>query len=206
MPSPSRANSTRDRIVVAAKSEFSRHGIAGARVDRIAATAKTGKERVYAYFRSKQDLYRFVAAQELDAVAEATRMDPTDLPGYAGRVHDYFTAHPDNLRLMQWGQLEFAGDGPDDATRDTMTRKTEQLRRAQRDGHLDPTWDPADILMFVNQLAMSWAGHPSLTRPATPAGQEQFTADRRAAIVAAVGRLFPASPPTAPEPTSEKPA
>lgn len=84
----------RDRIVEAATAEFARYGIAGARIDRIAKSARTSKERVYAYFRSKEQLYGFIAARELDAVAEATQMDPADLPGYAGRVHDYFVAKP----------------------------------------------------------------------------------------------------------------
>ncbi|WP_433562963.1 TetR family transcriptional regulator [Nocardia sp. CA-151230] len=185
----SRADSTRDRIVEAAKAEFARHGIAGARIDRIAKSAKTSKERVYAYFRGKEELYRFVAARELDAVAEATRMDPTDLPGYAGRVHDYFTSHPDNLRLMRWGQLEFADNAPDDATHDIVSRKTAQLRRAQQDGHLDRSWDPLDILMFVNQLAMAWADQPDLAT----GERDAFLAARRAAIITAVERLFPAT-------------
>ncbi|WSS45606.1 TetR/AcrR family transcriptional regulator [Streptomyces sp. NBC_01187] len=63
-----------------AKAEFSQHGIAGARIDRIAKAARTSKERVYAYFSSKVALYRFVSAQELAAVAEPTRMDPTTCP------------------------------------------------------------------------------------------------------------------------------
>ncbi|MEV6102986.1 TetR family transcriptional regulator [Nocardia sp. NPDC051981] len=193
MTTPPRADSTRDRILEAGKAEFAQYGIAGARVDRIAKSAKTSKERVYAYFRSKEELYRFIAAQELDAVAEATRMDPTDLPGYAGRVHDYFTAHRDNLRLMRWGQLEFAGIGPDDATRGTVTRKSRQIRRAQREGHLDPSWDPLDILMFVNQLAMAWADQPDLAETAAPQARAAFLSERRAAIVAAVERLFPAT-------------
>jgi AcrR family transcriptional regulator len=186
----SRADSTRDRIVVAATAEFARHGIAGARIDRIAKSARTSKERVYAYFRSKEELYGFVAARELDAVAEATQMDPADLPGYAGRVHDYFVANPDNLRLMRWGQLEFAGTGIDDATRDTVSRKTEKLRRAQQEGLLDPSWDPLDILVFVNQLTTAWAEQPGLTSIGS-GSRDQFLADRRAAIVAAVERLFP---------------
>ncbi|MFD7846292.1 TetR family transcriptional regulator [Nocardia sp. NPDC059764] len=193
MTSPSRADSTRDRILEAGKSEFARHGIAGARVDRIAKAAKTSKERVYAYFRSKEELYRFIAAQELDAVAEATRLDPTDLPGYAGRIHDYFTAHRENLLLMRWGQLEFAGTDPDDATRDTAIRKTAQIRRAQQDGHLDPSWDPLDILMFVNQLAMAWADRLGVDNSAATGTQSEFALARRAAIVTAVERLFPAT-------------
>ncbi|WP_430332595.1 TetR family transcriptional regulator [Rhodococcus sp. ACT016] len=186
-------DSTRVRILDAAKAEFAHYGIAGARVDRIAKTAKTSKERVYAHFRSKEALYSLVAAQELAAVAEATQMDATDLPGYAGRIHDYFTRYPDNLRLMRWGQLELTDTGTDDATRDTVTRKVEQLRRAQRDGHLDPAWNPLDILMFLNQLAMSWAGQPDLTDTIDPADRDAFSAARRAAIVTAVARLFPAA-------------
>ncbi|MFJ3667457.1 TetR family transcriptional regulator [Streptomyces sp. NPDC090106] len=190
------ADSARDRVITAATAEFARHGIAGARIERIAKEARTSKERLYAYFRSKEDLYATVVAHEMTLVAEATRMDPTDLPGYAGRVHDYFVAHPERLRLMNWGRLELAtdtpADGPDDPIRATVARKTAQLRDAQRAGHLDPAWDPADILMFVNQLAMAWAGQTDLL----PTGRDErttFLAARRAAIVAAVQRLFPAA-------------
>ncbi|WP_151774301.1 TetR family transcriptional regulator [Streptomyces abyssomicinicus] len=188
-------DSTRDRIVVAATAEFARHGIAGARIERIAKAARTSKERLYAHFRGKEELYATVVAREMTLVAEATRLDVTDLPGYAGRVHDYFTAHPDRLRLMNWGRLELPGDtapDPNDPIRATVFHKTEQLREAQKAGHLDPAWDPADILMFVNQLAMSWAGQADLL----PSGEKQraaFLAARREAIVTAVQRLFPAS-------------
>lgn len=190
MPDTPRTDSTRDRIVDAATAEFAQHGIAGARIDRIAKSARTSKERVYAYFRSKEELYGFVAARELDAVGEATQLDPADLPGYAGRVHDYFVAHPDNRRIMRWGELEFVGT--DDAARDTARRKTAKLRLAQQEGLLDPSWDPLDVLVFVNQLASAWADQPGLP-PAGSDAREKFLADRRAAIVTAVARLFPAA-------------
>jgi AcrR family transcriptional regulator len=188
------ADSTRDRIVTAAKAEFARYGIAGARIDRIAKAARTSKERVYAYFRGKEALYRFISAQELAAVAEATRMDPRDLPGYAGRVHDYFMRHPERFRLMTWGKLELGtGDAlPDEAIQKTVGGKIEQLREAQEAGHLSPAWDPLDILVFVNQIAASWAAQPDLV-PTADAGGDGFMTARRAAIVAAVQCLFPAS-------------
>jgi AcrR family transcriptional regulator len=187
-------DSPRDRIVTAATAEFARYGIAGARIERIAKAARTSKERLYAYFRSKEELYATVAAHELTAIAEATRMDPADLPGYAGRIHDYFTAHPDRFRLMNWGQLELADSArsdPGDPIQVTMHRKTEQLRQAQKAGQLDPVWDPADILVFVNQLATSWVGQSDLL-PTAEDARASFLAARRAAIVAAVQRLFPA--------------
>ncbi|MBM2614093.1 TetR family transcriptional regulator [Actinoplanes sp. LDG1-06] len=179
-------DSTGDRIVAAATAEFSEHGVAGARIDRIARSARTSKERVYAYFRSKEALYRHVLRQELTAVAEATRMDPTDLPEYAGRIHDYFTTHPGRYRLMMWGQMDAVPD--DDPIREATTYKVDKLRQAQKDGTLDPAWDPLDILVFVNQIAMSWAAQPAKV----PEARGELT-DRRAAIVAAVERLFPAA-------------
>ncbi|WP_329378543.1 TetR family transcriptional regulator [Streptomyces sp. NBC_01716] len=178
----------------AAKAEFSLRGIAGARMDRIARGAGTSKERVYAYFSSKVALYRFVSAQELAAVADATRMDPIDQPGYAGHLHDYFTEHPDRFRLMSWGQFELdAGDSlPHDIFRESVAHKIEQIREAQEAGHLDAGWDPVGILVFVHQIATSWAVQPDLL---PPYGEDRvtFLAARRAAIVAAVERLFPAT-------------
>lgn len=179
--------------MAAATAEFARHGIAGARVDRIAKAARTSKERVYAYFPNKEALYRFVAGRELAAMADAVQLDPTDLPGYAGRVHDDAVRHPERHRLMMWGQLELtAGEAPpDDPVQESLRRKIELLRKAQDAGHLDPAWEPEDVLVFVSQLATSWASQTHLA----PKGEERdaFLAARRAAIVAAVGRLFPAS-------------
>ncbi|MER5755224.1 TetR family transcriptional regulator [Streptomyces sp. NPDC002088] len=193
MTSSTGADSTRDRIVAAARAEFSRYGIAGARIDRIAKAAKTSKERLYVYFRSKEALYRFVAEQEMAAVAEATRLDPTDLPEYAGRVHDYFLRHPDGFRLMHWGRLEFAGSAADAATGETVRRKVEQLRKAQEAGYLDPAWEPIDILVFVNQIAMAWPGQLDLVDAADGQVRDPSLPARRAAVVAAVQRLFPAT-------------
>ncbi|WP_199035629.1 TetR family transcriptional regulator [Glycomyces salinus] len=194
MPPASSPEATRDRILAAGRAEFARYGIAGARIDRIAKAAKTSKERVYAYFASKEALYRLVSAEELAAIVEATGLDPADLPGYAGRVHDYFAAHPERYRLMQWGRLELdpAGTDADDPVRATMAGKLERLRQAQQDGILDPSWDPIDILVLLTQIAASWASYLDLA-PTDPAEREQFLRDRRTAIVTAVERLFPAA-------------
>ena len=181
----------RDRIIIAATAEFAQYGIAGSRIERIARTARTSKERLYAYFRGKEDLYSAVIEQELTAIAEATRLDPTDLPGYAGRVHDYFLAHPDRFRLVSWGQLELDQGGEanmDDPLQVSIRHKVEQLRQAQADGYLDAEWNPEDILTFVTQLAVAWADQ---TPPADERTNAALLAHRRTAIVNAVQRLFP---------------
>ncbi|MEU1161083.1 TetR family transcriptional regulator [Streptomyces sp. NPDC005921] len=194
-PAAEGADSTRERIVAAAADEFARHGIAGARVDRIARQARTSKERVYAYFRGKEALYAHVSLRELARVAEATPMDPADLPGYAGRLFDHFTiTRPDHHRLITWGRLELADTADPagaDPVRSTVARKIEQLREAQRAGQLDPAWDPVDVLALVNQIATTWAAQIEIGAVLAEEAADPSLAARRAALVTAVERLFP---------------
>ena len=55
--SSDRAAETRARILDAALGEFSTHGLAGARTDRIANSAGVNKALLYYYFESKEKLY-----------------------------------------------------------------------------------------------------------------------------------------------------
>lgn len=191
-PAPG-GDTTRERILTAAMEEFARHGIAGARVDRIAKLARTSKERVYAYFRGKDALYADVAAREHVVIAEATQLDPSDLPGYAGRLFDYFVARPDHHRLITWGRLELPDTTAtaDDHAQALIARKVGQLRKAQQAGQLDPAWDPADVLALVNQIATTWAAQPELSKAAAAHAVDPTTTARRAAVVTAVEQLFP---------------
>lgn len=109
------------------------------------------------------------------------------------RVH-HFTANPERLRLMSWGQLQLGPDDTptDDPMPDSTHHKIDQIRETQQAGHLDPGWDPMDILTFVSQIATSWAAAEGML--GTTGDRETLLAARRAAIVA-VERLFPASAP-----------
>lgn len=100
---------TKQLLLDAATAEFSAHGLAGARVDRIAAEAGVNKERIYQYFGKKDELFGIVLARQLAAV-----MDEVPLTGvgveavvdYAGRVFDYQVRHPELARLVFWEGLE----------------------------------------------------------------------------------------------------
>lgn len=97
---------TRERILAAAKEEFARHGVAGARINRIAEAARASKDRLYAYFDSKEALFDAVIAQWIAETTEQTALRGDDLPGYAGRLFDDYVAHPENARLQKWADLE----------------------------------------------------------------------------------------------------
>ncbi len=52
--------SSEKRIEKAAITEFAQHGFAGARIDRIAGSAKVNKAMIYYHFKSKEKLYESV--------------------------------------------------------------------------------------------------------------------------------------------------
>jgi len=75
--------STREKILDAALNEFSRYGLAGARVDRIAHRAKINKAMIYYHFSSKKKLHQETIHHHLStflkhvhqAVSEAERFE-----------------------------------------------------------------------------------------------------------------------------------
>ncbi len=64
-PASTRSAESRSRILSAALREFSAHGMAGARTEKIAAAARVNKALIYYHFGSKEKLY--VAAVEMIA-------------------------------------------------------------------------------------------------------------------------------------------
>jgi AcrR family transcriptional regulator len=73
------AEATRERILEAALAEFSAHGIAGARVDRIARTARCNKNLIYIYFDDKETLFATVLRKHLLRIHEEQPFTPDDL-------------------------------------------------------------------------------------------------------------------------------
>ncbi|GAB3280169.1 TetR family transcriptional regulator [Actinocorallia lasiicapitis] len=96
---------TKDALLKAARAEFAEMGVAGARVDRIAARAGVNKERIYGYFGSKDKLFDAVMQQVLDELSWAITMPGEDPVAYVGEVFDFFRAHPDARRLLVWEGL-----------------------------------------------------------------------------------------------------
>lgn len=112
MRNADRTENTRALLLRAARHEFAAHGIAGARVDRIAERAGVNKQRIYAHFGDKEQLFRHVVGDALDELSLAvTLTDDADPGEYVARVFDYHRTRPDLLRLFLWEALHY-GDSP----------------------------------------------------------------------------------------------
>jgi AcrR family transcriptional regulator len=146
---------TRGRILDAALAEFSAHGVAGARVDRIARTAGCNKNLIYIYYGNKESLFTTILQMHLARVYEELPFTPEDLPGYAARAFDFAIAHPELMRLMGWFGLERAADGP--AERNVARNlRIAELLQAQNAGQVGVAFPPAFLLTSILALATAW--------------------------------------------------
>jgi AcrR family transcriptional regulator len=183
----SRAEVTKARILQAATDEFAAHGIAGARVDRIAKAASVNKNLLYVYFENKDKLFDAVFEAHITLGLEQVPFTPDDLPGYAARVHDYCRAHPEVLRLAAWHRLERGTDSALDpaAALPAYAAKLDSVAVAQRNGVVGATFTPATLLPLVVALATAWGPVGATSLPARPRDADERD-EAREAIVEAV--------------------
>lgn len=184
------AAATRERILAAATAEFAEHGLAGARVDRIAAAAASNKAQLYAYVGGKDALFDTIFDAHVAANVDGVPLTTDDLPGYAVRLHDAYLADPVLVRLVTWARLERtpAGDlfghwpGHDVA-------KLAAIARAQAAGVLVEDVELVDLWSMLIALAGTWA-QASITWTATPDEPSADHERRRRALAATVRRAF----------------
>ncbi|MGC1304340.1 MAG: TetR family transcriptional regulator [Caulobacteraceae bacterium] len=149
------AEATRERILEAAMAEFSAHGIAGARVDRIAAAAGCNKNLIYIYFENKEALFNTVLQKNLLRVYGEIKFTPDDLPGYARRTFDFAMANPDLMRLMTWFGLEHRGEGLAERSA-AFEAKVAVLAKAQGEGVVSADFPPTFLITAIMALATAW--------------------------------------------------
>lgn len=177
----SRAEQTKAALLHAAIEEFARHGIAGARVDRVTRAAGVNNALLFRYFGNKAQLFdaafEALAAPSVDAVP----FDADDLPGYAGRLFDQYENNADLVRLAAWYQLERSGDELPPAVIASHTSKLQQLEDAQRAGTVSARIPAAQLLSLVVNLSLAGSGLTPVLEPHLDDRGAQ-----RAAIVEAV--------------------
>ena len=123
------AEATRRRILRAARREFAKLGLGGARVDTIAERAKANKRMIYHYFGSKESLFTAVLEDAYLGIREAekklnlTEMEPDEAIDELVRfTWGYYLKHPEFLSLVNSENLHKA----------RHLRKSESVRDANK--------------------------------------------------------------------------
>lgn len=99
--------STRELLLAAAREEFARRGLEGARVDDIARRAGVNKQLVYHHFGNKDDLYRaviesvYAEIRSRERELDLTRLDPLEaMRRLIEFSFDYLAANRDFIALL----------------------------------------------------------------------------------------------------------
>ncbi len=180
------ADETRARIMKAATEEFAAYGIAGARMDRVAAQAASSKERIYAYFGNKEQLFDAVFSNSVKAYFDEVDFDASDLPAYAGRMFDYFADAPERLRLSTWYRLERPDGIGLQSVIDANDTRVKAIAAAQDDGVIPADFTPVQLLALIQSLSTAWATmNPEFATLASNTSR----GERRRAVVQAVARV-----------------
>ncbi|WP_245906383.1 TetR/AcrR family transcriptional regulator [Teichococcus aestuarii] len=114
-PRSARAMATRDSILEAARAEFALRGLAGARVDEIAARAGANKRMLYAYFGSKEALWltvlegAYAAKRAEERALDVAALPPAEAMAQLVRFNlRYTAAHPEFVALLNQENLHQA--------------------------------------------------------------------------------------------------
>ena len=112
---PRNPDDTKRRILAAAKVEFAKKGLGGARVDDIAARAKANKRMMYHYFGNKEDLFRQVVEdaygefREREAALEVDSLEPVAaIKALIAFIWKYFLDNPEFITLVNSENLHKA--------------------------------------------------------------------------------------------------
>ncbi|MFW0874171.1 TetR family transcriptional regulator [Rhodococcoides corynebacterioides] len=185
-PSPA-ASATRERILIAARREFAEHGLAGARVDRIALASRSSKERLYAYYGDKERLFGAALDHGFRGFVEAVEFTPRDLPGYAMNAFTRLASEKDEHRMLLWAQLQ--GHSPATEHSEVMQERVREVEQAQRDGYVDSHLPAADLMTVIFGVLFSWFTTPDLGQPSHRQWDDAEIARRRLVVGEAVRKV-----------------
>ncbi len=172
------APDTQSRILAAARSEFIAKGLAGARMQTIAAMAGVNQALLHYYFRTKEKLY----AEVLDNLLRTVwgRLRERSLPMEAkatsrdwvrALVSTYLrvlAAHPEFIRFMLRELADGAPRVPDALERlmvdfgDVLQRMLAVFRKEIKAGRLQPIVPTHFVLNMMGMTVMTFLGMPLL--------------------------------------------
>ncbi len=150
------AEATKRRLIAAGRAEFAAHGLNGARVDRIAAAARSNKAQIYHYFGNKAGLFDAVWNELVELIVVGVPLDVDDLPEFAAGLSDLYAEHPDIPRIVTWQRLEH-GDALNDLGIAEVRSRSAAIAGAQAKGLVSTRFEPEVLFALLVHVAMLWA-------------------------------------------------
>jgi len=155
---------TKAGILAVATQEFGEKGLAGARIDEIAAATHTSKRMIYYYFGSKEGLYLAVLEESYRSIrAIESRLQLDDLEPVAalrtlvGFTFDHHRSNENYIRLvmaenMLRGQYMAQSKSIQDLNVPAIATISRLYERGLASGVFRPGLDPVDIHASISAL------------------------------------------------------
>lgn len=155
----------RKRILQAATAEFARHGLGGARIDRIAKTAGANKRMIYYHVGDKEALYLAVLEKAYEHIRAAERNLNLEELGAAAAIArllaftwQYFIDNPHFLALLNEENQHRArhlkrSRKVKDMHSPLVSLLADILRRGEASGELRKGIDPVQLYVSIAALA-----------------------------------------------------
>jgi len=158
------ADATQARILAAAKVEFAKSGLGGARVDEIAERADANKRMIYHYFGNKEDLFRTVLEEAYTDIRTAEQaLDLEHLPSRDALeklirfTWEYYLENPEFLTLVNSENLHKARHLQNSSKIENLFRRfvdmvDDLLKRGVEEGEFRPGVDPVQLNITIAAL------------------------------------------------------
>ncbi|HVP08043.1 MAG TPA: TetR/AcrR family transcriptional regulator [Burkholderiales bacterium] len=162
---------TQERILLAATDEFARHGLGGARVDRIAARAGANKRMLYYYYGNKDDLFlavlesRYAHIRNAEESLHLRDLDPEQgIRKLVEFTWSYYLRHPEFMTLLNSENLHKARhirhSGWIAAMHSNFLEMLgDILRRGARAGEFRRGVDPVQLYISIAALGYFYLGN-----------------------------------------------
>jgi AcrR family transcriptional regulator len=156
---------TQRRIMAAAKVEFAKNGLGGARVDVIAARAKANKRMMYHYFGNKEKLFQLVLEEAYGAFREAEAALALDAEEPIAALRklvtfnwSYFLANPEFITLVNSENLHKArhiksSKRMQEMSRPFVGRMSSLLERGVKAGLFRKDLDAVQVTITIASVA-----------------------------------------------------
>jgi TetR/AcrR family transcriptional regulator len=208
------AEASRAKILDTAREEFVTHGLAGARVDRIAARSQVNKNLIYHYFDSKEALYLEVLESIYGGLRASQGDDtlralppPEAMRRLVASTFDHLVATPDLIRLMSIENIHYGrylkGSKVVKALyRPLLDTISAILARGQAEGIFRRNVDAVDLYLSISALAyfnlsnqhtLSWLLDVDLAAPSRLARRRRHVVEMVMAYLQADAAARPAS-------------
>ncbi len=161
------SEATRAELLEVATEEFAEKGLAGARVEEIAARTATSKHMIYYHFGSKDGLYRAVLERAYDefrlaeGAVEYDSLPPVEaLAALVGATFDVHATHPQVVRIIMSENINHGQQirSIDSFEQRSLAVETMRriLERGAADGSMHAGLDPLQVHLTVAGLSFHY--------------------------------------------------